>query len=302
MHDTVRRRGEDARAIVDGWRAVLGKAAVAARRDREAARTLLPPEITSIGIDFANVVRDTRVESRSSIRILKLEDMVFEIAIILADLEGNPVVGVWGVLLGVDSAVGFQVLEIVAASRLARVRLKAAEQHNVEGASVTNVGMAYTRGFDSVDRCVSTVLGGKFVVKEDGRLRVIRVSNRSSEYWGCKGTHSHEGDKCVCETHVGSELVELYEYPRVDSIASESCQEETVSLARMNSILLKAGMRCGWDRARRRLFLVFISLGSFSPVTAVCLTVTSCGSRTMPSNPDLVPSSQKVAAVHVPLC
>lgn len=126
MHNTVWRRGEDARAIVNRWSAVLGKAAIAARRNREAARTLLPPEITSIGIDFADIVRDTRMEIRSSVGILKLEDMVFEIAILLADLEGNPVVGVWGVLLGMGAAVGFEVLEVIAASRFAGVGLKAA--------------------------------------------------------------------------------------------------------------------------------------------------------------------------------
>lgn len=202
---------------------MLGKAAIAARRDGEAARTLLPPEIARIRIDLADIVRDTGVETRFAVGILKLEDMVFEIAVLLADLEGNSVVGVRGVLLGMEPTVGFQVLQVVAASRFTGVRLEAAEQDNVEGASVTNVGMANTRGFDGVDRGVSTVLGSKFVVKEGGGLRIISTSNRGSECRECKGAYGHEGNKCVWEAHVGLGLAKLYEYPKFDSIVSECC-------------------------------------------------------------------------------
>lgn len=78
---------------------MLAEAALATAGNGETSRAGLAPEIAGVRIDFADIVCDARVDISTTVRVLELENVVLEVAVLLANLEGDAVVGVWGVLL-----------------------------------------------------------------------------------------------------------------------------------------------------------------------------------------------------------
>ena len=137
--------GEKARASRRrGW-AVPVKAAFVGSGDLETVWS------EGIAVDFTDVVAHiARSVAVLSVGVLELKDVVREVAVVVANFEGDAVVENAGVLLVVATAVGGKVVDSglggVAACWVAAVRLEASLEDEVEVAAIDEVDMAACRG------------------------------------------------------------------------------------------------------------------------------------------------------------
>ena len=93
----------------------------------ESSGPIFAPKVVRIRVNLADIIVDARMEVRTTVGVLELQDILREVTILTAYFEGDTVVRIRGVRLRVSTTVRCKVLELVATCRLTGMGLVAAE-------------------------------------------------------------------------------------------------------------------------------------------------------------------------------
>lgn len=134
---------------------------------RQSTSTVLLPTAVIVQARFGDIVQGARMKVRSTIGTLGPKVVPFPVTVTPANLARYAIVGVESVPLGVDAAIGCEVLDGAAACWCPERGLVAALQHHFEGALIADVSRSYAGGFHSVDGLIGALLRSFFVIKGD---------------------------------------------------------------------------------------------------------------------------------------
>lgn len=158
---------------------------------RESTSTVLLPAAVIVQARFGDIVQDAKV--RSAIGTLGPKVVPLPVTITPANLARYAIVGVESVPLGVDAAIGCEVLDGVITCWCPGRRLVAALQHHIEGARIVDVTVSHAEGFPGVDRLIGAFLRSLSVVEGDlvdGRICGWEIHSRERK--ARKGRHQQE--------------------------------------------------------------------------------------------------------------